>query len=55
MSDDRNLLARLLFPRPRGRPSPGRKPWDEVPDEPGKSWDEVPDEPGRSWDETPPR
>jgi hypothetical protein len=55
MSDDRNLLTRLLFPRPRRRPSPGRKPWDEMPDEPGQSWDEKPDEPGRSWDETPPR
>ena len=44
MSDDRNLLRQLLIPRPRRRPGPkpGRKPWDEVPDEPGKSWDETP-------------
>ena len=55
MSDERDLLRKLLFPRsPRPRRRPVRRPWDEVPDEPGQSWDEVPEEPGRSWDETPP-
>ena len=52
MSDEPDLLRRLLFPRRRRQP--GRKPWDEQPDEPGQSWDEVPEEPGRSWDEAPP-
>jgi len=47
MSDERDLLRQLLFPKRRRRP--GRRPWDEKPDEPG-SWDEVPEEPG-SWDE----
>ena len=51
MSDERDLLRQLLFPKRRRRP--GRKPWDEQPDQPGKSWDEVPEEPG-SWDEVPP-
>ena len=51
MSDERDLLRQLLFPQRRRRP--GRKPWDEQPDLPGKSWDEVPEEPG-SWDEVPP-
>ena len=56
MSDEPDLLRRLLFPRPlRPRRRPGRKPWDEKPDEPGTSWDEMPEEPGRSWDEAPPR
>jgi hypothetical protein len=58
MSDEPDLLRRLLFPRslfPRRRRRPGRWAWDEKPDEPGTSWDEKPDEPGRSWDETPPR
>ena len=52
MSDERDLLRELLFPKRRRRP--GRRPWDEQPDEPGQSWDEVPEEPGRSWDEAPP-
>ena len=55
MSDDANVarLVRRLrsLGRPRGRP--GRRPWDEVPDQPG-SWDEVPEKPGTSWDEVPP-
>ena len=50
MSDERDLLRELLFPKRRRRL--GRRPWDERPDLPG-SWDEVPEEPG-SWDETPP-
>ena len=58
MSDEPDLLRRLLSPRslfPRSRRRPGRKPWDEKPDEPGTSWDEMPEEPGRTWDEAPPR
>jgi hypothetical protein len=58
MRDEPDLLRRLLFPRsmfPRPRRRPGRKPWDEKPDEPGMSWDEMPEEPDRSWDEAPPR
>jgi hypothetical protein len=51
MSDERDLLRQLLFPKRRRRP--GRRAWDEKPDLPGKSWDEVPEEPG-SWDEAPP-
>jgi hypothetical protein len=51
MSDERDPLRQLLFPKRRRRP--GRWAWDEKPDPPGKSWDEVPEEPG-SWDETPP-
>ena len=51
MSDERDPLSQLLFPKRRRRL--GRKPWDEQPDLPGKSWDEVPEEPG-SWDEVPP-
>ena len=51
MSDERDPLRQLLFPKRRRRP--GRRAWDEQPDLPGKSWDEVPEEPG-SWDETPP-
>jgi hypothetical protein len=57
MSDEPDLLRQLLSARPlfpRRRRRPGRRPWDEKPDEPGKSWDEVPEEPGRSWDEAPP-
>jgi hypothetical protein len=56
MSDEADLLRRLLSPRPLfpRRRRAGRRPWDEQPDDPGKSWDEVPEEPGRSWDETPP-
>jgi len=53
MSDEPDLLRRLLFPKRRRQPR--RWAWDEKPDEPGKTWDEKPDEPGRSWDETPPR
>ena len=56
MSDEPDLLRQLLSPRPlfpRRRRRPGRRAWDEEPDEPGKSWDEMPEEPG-SWDETPP-
>jgi hypothetical protein len=45
------LLSRALWPRPRRRPK--RRPWDEVPDKPGKAWDEVPEKPGRAWDEAP--
>jgi len=52
MSDEADLLRRLLFPRPRRRPV--RRPWDEEPDEPGQSWDEQPDDPNEAWDEKPP-
>ena len=44
-------LSQALWPRPRRRPK--RRPWDEVPEEPGKAWDEVPEKPGRAWDEAP--
>jgi hypothetical protein len=45
------LLRRLRsLGRPQGRP--GRWPWDERPDKPGRTWDERPEKPG-SWDEVP--
>ena len=49
MSDEPDLLRRLLFPRPlfpRPRRRPARRPWDEEPDEPGQSWDELHEKPG---------
>jgi hypothetical protein len=59
MSDEPDLAKLMRRLRSLGRtgggpwPRPGRRPWDEKPDLPGKSWDEMPEEPG-SWDETPP-
>ena len=52
MSDERDLLRQLLFPKRRRRP--GRKPWDEQPDDPRGTWDEQPDDPNEAWDEQPP-
>ena len=40
MSDERDLLRQLLFPKRRRRP--GRWAWDEQPDDPRGSWDEEP-------------
>jgi hypothetical protein len=49
--DAGKLLRRLrALGRPEGQP--GRWPWDEKPDKPGRAWDEKPQKPG-SWDEVP--
>jgi len=54
MSDDADLAKLLRRIRSLGRSRrPGRWPWDEVPDKPGRAWDEVPTKPGKSWDEVP--
>ena len=54
MSDDGDVARLLRRIRALGRQRrPGRWPWDEQPDKPGRAWDEVPRKPRGSWDEVP--
>jgi hypothetical protein len=54
MSDDGDVARLLRRIRELGRQRqpgrPGRWPWDEKPDKPGRAWDEVLRKP-KTWDE----